>query len=211
MKSILVVNPKGGCGKTTISTNLASYYAVWDVPTALVDYDPQKSASDWIRIRPDDASKIEAHTGLKRENSFSSEIKRVIYDAPARASLPTVEKLIKGVDIVLIPVLPSAIDMRVTAKFVADLLVKLKLRHKPVRIGVVGNRMQVNYKSSIQLEQFLDKVGIPYLAKLRASQNYVRGAAKGLGIFDMQPSLVRKDIESWKELISWIEAKDAVV
>ena len=97
--------------------------------------------------------------------------------------------------------------MRVTAKFIADLLIKVKVIHKPVKIAVVGNRMQASYKSSALLENFLENADIPFLAKLRASQNYVHAVREGLGIFDMTPSTVKQDVETWKPLVNWIEQK----
>lgn len=208
MRSILVVNPKGGCGKTTIATNLASFYAVWEVPVGLIDLDPQKSSSDWLKARPETASTIQEFSGVKRKVGFPSDLKRVIYDAPAKTQLASVTRLIDMVDVVLIPVLPSAIDIRVTAKFIADLLIKVKVRYKPVKIAVVGNRMQANYKSSMLLEDFLENVDIPYIAKIRASQQYVQAANAGLGIFDMTPFTVKVDVEAWKPLVNWIERKD---
>lgn len=210
MRSILVVNPKGGCGKTTIATNLASFYAVWDVPVGLVDLDSQKSSTDWLKARPETASKIQGFYGVRSKVDLPSGLRRVIYDAPAKVSLASVSKLINVVDVVLIPVLPSAIDMRVTAKFIADLLIKVKVRNKPVKIAVVGNRMQANYKSSVLLETFLENAGIPFLARIRASQKYVHAANNGLGIFDMTPSSVKLDVETWKPLVNWVERKIVV-
>ena len=207
MRSILVINPKGGSGKTTLATNLASFYAVWDVPVGLVDLDTQKSSTDWLKARSDSASTIQGFYGLKRKIDLPPDIRRVIYDAPAKVSLASVEKLISVSDVVLIPVLPSAIDMRVTAKFIADLLIKVKVRHKPVKIAVVGNRMHTSYKSSVLLENFLENAEIPFLAKLRVSQKYVHAAGAGLGIFDMPPSQVKQDVETWKPLVNWIEQK----
>jgi chromosome partitioning protein len=208
MRSILVVNPKGGCGKTTIATNLASFYAVWEVSVGLVDLDPQKSSHDWLKARPETASAIQEFSAAKQKSGFPYDLQRVIYDAPAKTQLASVSKLIDVVDVVLIPVLPSAIDIRVTAKFIADLLIKVKVRYKPVKIAVVGNRMQANYKSSELLENFLQKVEIPYIAKIRASQQYVQAADAGLGIFDMTPFTVKHDVESWKPLVNWVERRD---
>ena len=205
MKSILIVNPKGGCGKTTLATNLASFYAVWDVPVAIVDLDPQKSSLDWLRARPARASKIHGVSGLIRRPEIPRNTRRVIYDAPARSQLATVSRLIDLVDVVLIPVLPSAMDMRVTAKFIADLLIKVKVRHRSVKVAIVGNRMHTNFKSSKELDSFLMNADIPFLAKLRASQKYVHAASNGLGIFDMLPSAVKKDVETWKPLVKWVE------
>ncbi|MBT5031894.1 MAG: ParA family protein [Proteobacteria bacterium] len=205
MRSILIVNPKGGCGKTTLTTNLASFYAVWDVPVAIVDLDPQKSSLDWLRARPSHASKIHGFSGLNCKPKLPHNVRRVIYDVPARPQLSAISKLIDVVDVVLIPVLPSAIDVRVTAKFIADLLIKVKVRHKSVKVAIVGNRMQMNYKSTKELDNFLMNADIPFIAKLRASQKYVQSASNGLGIFDMLPSAVKQDVETWKPLLKWIE------
>ena len=117
MRSILVVNPKGGCGKTTVATNLATYYAVWDTSTALVDLDPQQSSMEWLRVRSDDENKIQGFNGLKGKIFPQEGTERIIYDAPARTDTVKVSRLIKLVDVVIIPVLPSAMDMRVTASF----------------------------------------------------------------------------------------------
>ena len=205
MKSILIVNPKGGCGKTTLTTNLASFYAVWDVPVAIVDLDPQKSSLDWLQARPSHASKIHGLSGLNRKPKLPYNVRRVIYDVPSRPQLAAISRWIDVVDVVLIPVLPSAIDVRVTAKFIADLLIKLKVRHRSVKVAMVGNQMQMNYKSSKELDNFLMNAEIPFITKLRASQKYVLSASSGLGIFDMLPSAVKQDVETWKPLVKWVE------
>jgi len=207
MKSILVVNPKGGCGKTTLATNLATYYAVWDVSTALVDLDPQQSSMDWINVRPDNENKIQGFNGLTGKIFPEADTKRIIYDAPARTDTAKVTKLIKLVDVVLIPVLPSSIDIRVVAKFVADLSARLRKENSKVLIGVVANRSQRNYQSYKVLERFLKKLDVPFVGSLRNSQNYVKAAEQGIGVFEMPLADVKQDMKEWRPIIEWIEGK----
>jgi len=207
MRSILVVNPKGGCGKTTIATNLATYYAVWDVPTALVDLDPQQSSMDWLRVRPKDENPIQGFNGLKGKIYPAENTERVIYDAPARTDTAKVARLIKLVDVVIIPVLPSAIDMRVAASFVADIVTRVKANNANAIIGVVANRTQRNYQSYTALLKFLKKLNVPFVGALRNSQNYIKAADSGVGIFEMPLSDAKVDMKEWELIVNWVEGK----
>ena len=207
MRSILVVNPKGGCGKTTIATNLATYYAVWDTSTALVDLDPQQSSMEWLRVRPDSENKIQGFNGLSGKIYPDPNTQRVIYDAPARTDSAKVAKLIKLVDVVIIPVLPSALDMRVTAAFVADITARVRANNSHAIIGVVANRAQKNYHSYRALLSFLKNMNVPFVGVIRNSQNYVKAADTGVGIFEMPLTEVDKDMREWKPILHWIEGK----
>jgi len=207
MRSILVANPKGGCGKTTIATNLVTYYAVWNVPTALVDLDPQQSSMDWLKTRPDSENEIQGFNGLKGKIYPQADTQRVIYDAPARTDNLKLAKLIKLVDVVIIPVLPSAIDMRVAASFVADIVTRVRANNSRALIGVVANRTQKNYQSYSALMTFLKSLNIPVVGALRNSQNYIKAADTGVGIFEMPAADVRKDMQEWAPIINWVEGK----
>lgn len=207
MRSILVVNPKGGCGKTTIATNLATYYAVWETSTALVDLDPQQSSMEWLRVRPKDENPIQGFNGLKGKIYPDADTERIIYDAPARTDSAKVARLIKLVDVVLIPVLPSAIDMRVAASFVADLITRVKANNSKALIGVVANRTQRNYNSYTALLKFLKKLDVPFVGALRNSQNYIKAADTGVGIFEMPLQEAKFDMKEWELIIHWIEGK----
>ncbi len=206
-RSILVVNPKGGCGKTTLATNLASYYAVWGVETALVDLDPQLSSLEWLEARPKELPPIAAVQGPLHKAKIPSEIRRVIYDAPAREAMGEIVELLHTVEAVIIPVLPSPIDIRAAAHFIADLLVKGRLRQRKTLVGVVANRVRENTIIFHQLEQFLKGLEIPFVTVLRDTQNYIRAARAGIGIFELAPSEVAQDLEQWRPLINWIEGK----
>lgn len=208
MRSILVVNPKGGCGKTTIATNLATYYAVWNMPVALVDLDPQQSSMEWLRVRSKDENTIQGFNGLAGEIYPDPNTERVIYDAPARTDSAKVAKLIKLVDVVIIPILPSAIDMRVAASFVADIVARIRANNSHALIGVVANRAQQNYQSYKVLSDFLSLLDIPFIGTLRNSQNYIKAADTGTGIFEMPIAEVEKDMEEWKPIIYWVEKSE---
>ncbi len=207
MRSILVVNPKGGCGKTTIATNLATYYAVWDISTALVDLDPQQSSMEWLRVRPKDENKIQGFNGLKGKIYPHVDTQRVIYDAPARTDSAKVARLIKLVDVVIIPVLPSAIDMRVAASFITDITARVRKNNAKAIIGVVANRAQKNYHSYQALLSFLKALDVPFVGVIRNSQNYVKAADSGVGIFEMPASEVKQDMIEWEPVLHWIEGK----
>jgi ATPases involved in chromosome partitioning len=207
MRSILVVNPKGGCGKTTIATNLATYYAVWDMSTALVDLDPQQSSMDWLRTRPKSENPIQGFNGLKGKIYPDAGTERVVYDCPARTDTKKVARLIKLVDVVIIPVMPSAIDMRVAASFIADIVGKVRANNANAIMGVVANRVQKNYHSYGALISFLRKLDIPLVGALRNSQNYVKAADSGIGIFEASMSDVKIDMKEWEPIIHWVEGK----
>lgn len=207
MRSILIVNPKGGCGKTTIATNLATYYAVWDTSIALVDLDPQQSAMDWVRVRPESENKIQGFNGLIGKIYPEEETQRVIYDCPARTDSKKVAKLIELMDVVIIPVMPSAIDMRVAAQFVANILGEIRKTNSKAILGVVANRTQKNYASYKALARFLKALDVPFVGALRNSQNYIKAADSGVGIFEMPISDVKSDMKEWEPIINWVEGK----
>ena len=207
MRSILIVNPKGGCGKTTIATNLATYYAVWDTSIALVDLDPQQSAMDWVRVRPESENKIQGFNGLIGKIYPEEETQRVVYDCPARTDSKKVAKLIELMDVVIIPVMPSAIDMRVAAQFVANILGEIRKTNSKAILGVVANRTQKNYASYKALARFLKALDVPFVGALRNSQNYIKAADSGVGIFEMPISDVKSDMKEWEPIINWVEGK----
>lgn len=207
MKTTLIVNPKGGCGKSTLATNLASYYALWKVPVALVDYDPQHSSLEWLMQRNQDASPIQGIDASRKVSgaSIPGEIERAIIDTPARISLKQLRKLFTFADQVILPVLPSPIDIRAAGHFIGELMLGDLLGVS--RVGLVANRVKENTLIYRNLEQFLDKIKIPLVTHLRDAQNYIHAADDGYGIFEMSPYQVDKDIEQWRPLIEWIEKK----
>jgi chromosome partitioning protein len=207
MRTILVINAKGGCGKTTISTNLASYYASRGRKTALVDYDVQQSSLEWLEQRPEWREPIKGIAGGEQRVRIPNNIERVVLDSPARVQGRQVSDLLRRADLVLVPVLPSPIDIRAAAHFIGDLLVRGRINERQNRVAVVANRVRENTLVYVQLQKFLKSLQIPFVTTLRDTQNYIRAVERGIGIFEMAPSMVEKDLAQWRRLLRWIERK----
>lgn len=214
MKRIVVINSKGGCGKTTVSTNLASYYASQNINTALFDYDPQGSSMRWLKLRSPESSTIYgvmAQKNAARAVTMSwqlrlpAETERLIIDTPPGLKGVDLIEQIKGADNILIPVLPSPLDIFATADFIRDLLLEAKVRIHRTQIGIVANRVKKNTVAFQSLERFLDSLSIPVVARLRDTQNYLRATDEGLGIHELKGQNVYIDKLHWKYLTQWID------
>jgi len=214
MTRILVLNSKGGCGKTTIATNLASYYASLGVTTALVDHDPQASATRWLSLRPREKTEIYGVPAYERlragvTQSWQRRVlpgtQKLIIDAPAGVMGQSLQEFIRQVDVVIVPVLPSPIDIHAATRFIEDLLLIGKVRSFGVHVAVVANRVKKNTLVYQSLERFLDTLKLPFLASFRDTQNYVRASARGVGIFEMWDQRVQEDKLHWQNLIDWLD------
>lgn len=204
-RTILVVNSKGGSGKTTVSINIASYYVTNGTPTVLVDLDRQRSSMRWLERRPQANPTIEKMSGWdNRRYPVGTEL--VVMDAPAQIQRQDLLKLVSRADVVIVPVLPSPIDIDAAAEFIGVLLIHAKIRIARTPVGVVANRVKANTLIYARLLRFLKTLRIPFVTSIRDTQNYIHAAEQGLGIFEMRPSIVKKDIEQWQALIAWIEA-----
>ena len=220
MQKILVINSKGGCGKTTVATNLASYFASHDLNTALLDFDPQGSSTRWLKLRPESKPAIYgSHVADKKNTtgktraflmSVPPETDRVIFDAPARASEIELKELILQVDIIIIPVLPSSIDIHAVTRFIEELLVTCKVRQKGIGVGIIANRAKKTTLTYKSLERFLKSLKLPFLTTLRDTQNYVHAAERGIGISEMWDKRTDNDKEQWKPLMSWLDSAHAI-
>jgi chromosome partitioning protein len=208
MRHILVTNAKGGCGKSTIATNLAAYYASEGFATALADYDPQGSALTWLAQRPDSVAPI---TGLAAYDSGLKSLPRgteyVIIDAPARSHGKELSELVRRAETILVPVLPSPIDMNAAAKFIEELLQMGKVADKHAKVGLIANRIKENTLIFDELDEYLRHFKVPYLTALREAQNYIRAYQRGLGIHELPPYLAWPDWEQWDPLIEWLDSK----
>ncbi|HBE92427.1 MAG TPA: chromosome partitioning protein [Gammaproteobacteria bacterium] len=208
MKTILVLNAKGGCGKTTLSTNLASFYATSGFNTVLADFDPQQSSLEWLSARNKDFYyEIHGISPFEHRLRFGKDVERVILDAPARVEGKQLADLIKRADVILIPVLPSPIDMRAASHFISDLQKSGKFKDHGKKVALVANRVREKTLIYKDLDKFLKHLKIPFIATLRDTQNYIHAAEQGLGIFDMPWYQVEHDLEQWKPLTRWIERK----
>ena len=208
MRHIMVLNSKGGCGKSTIATNLASYYASEGKRVALVDYDPQASSLDWLARRPDSRAEIVSIDGAKDGLTHlprNTEI--VIEDAPARSHGAELTDLVRHAETLIVPVLPSKIDMQASAKFLEELANVGKVKRRQVRVAVVANRIRENTIIFDELDEYLEGLKMPYIATLREAQNYIRAYTRGLGIFELPQYLAWPDLEEWEPLIDWLNSR----
>ncbi len=215
LKKIVVINSKGGCGKTTLSTNLAGYYAANGYPTALYDYDPQDSAARWLQQRSGEMPRIHgvaaAHApaqGITRsfQMRLPPETQRLVLDTPASLKRMELIEILRNAAAIIVPILPSTIDSHVTVNFVQDLRTEIRLHAPAAPVAVVANRVRRNTRAFHALLQFLEARDMTPVTCLRDSQNYVHAAAEGAGIHELRSNLTRIDREHWQPLIDWLEA-----
>jgi len=208
MRHILVTNAKGGCGKSTLATNIAAYYASEGYDTALADYDPQGSALSWLDERPESAAPI---TGLAGYDDGLRHLPRnadfVIIDSPARTHGKELNELVKHAETILVPVLPSPIDIKAAGDFITELLGRNKVANKQAKVGLVANRVKENTLIFDELDEYLEKLKVPYLGALREAQNYIRAYQRGLGIHELPPYLAWPDWDQWDPIIKWLDSK----
>jgi len=216
MQRILVLNPKGGSGKTTIATNLASYFASLGDRPLLSDHDPQGSSSRWLKKRKPEQPFIHGIAAFERNNRMTRawqmrippDAAHVVVDTPAAVVAQDMPELTKSADAIIVPVLPSDIDIHAFSKCIADLLLIAKVKREDDRIGVIANRVKRNTLVYASLMRFLNTLGIPVIATLRDSQNYIRAAEQGVGLHEMKKNLVEQDLEDWDPLLTWLRAKE---
>lgn len=205
MPVIVVANPKGGVGKSTLSTNLAGYLARQGHAVMLGDIDRQQSARTWLGLRPPHLPVIagwEVHADhLVRPPKGTS---HVVLDTPAGLHGKKFDEVLKLADRVLVPLQPSLFDIYATREFVVQLLAHRK--HDKVDVALVGNRVRDGSISAGQLDSFLGTLGVPWLGHLRDTQNYIHLAARGLTLWDVAPSRVEKDLEQWAPIVRWTGA-----
>jgi chromosome partitioning protein len=218
MNTTLVVNPKGGSGKTTIAINLASRFAADNIPTTLLDYDPQGSSLNWLRSRAPHAARIHGANGAPekfgRLRSFQMyvppETRQLIIDAPAGSSGLLLHEMVERAHCVIVPVIPSPIDLHATENFIKDLLGTARMRTGAVRLGVVANKVRVSMPAYHLLQRFLDSIDMKLLARLLDSDLYLKAAESGLGIFEMDPNLSVTERKQFAPIIEWVDGQHAL-
>jgi chromosome partitioning protein len=208
----LVANAKGGSGKTTIATNVAAYFAQTSNHVAIIDYDPQGSSSQWVKERTSNlpfiyAVDVCAKGGVASTRSFQLKVPSVtthiIMDTPAGLAGVNLSEAIRQCDAILIPIVPSAIDIRAATSFIKDVLLSPGFRRQPKPIAVIANRVKRNTLGYNKLEIFLNSLNIPFIATIRDTQHYVRGSELGMGVYDFS-SPNEKDEADWQPLLAWL-------
>jgi len=213
LHKIVVLNPKGGCGKTTLATNIAAYYAMRGPAPTLVDFDPRGFGIRWLHKRPDNRPQIYGRGAYQRAMQGRQAVhlqtrpdtEKLIIDLPAALSSDELQDVTYDAGSILIPVLPSNIDVNCASQFIADLLLVAQIDRRDHQLAVVANRTRQNTRSYRMLLRFLTSLQIPLIAVLRDSQNYVHAAGQGIGICEMPAHKVQKDITQLRLIISWLD------
>lgn len=202
MSVIAVVNPKGGVGKSTFATNLAGYLAHQGHKVVLGDTDIQQSSRTWLSLRPANLPSISAwdiedgHIAKPPKGTT-----HVVLDTPAGLSGKKLDAVLKIADKVVIPLQPSIFDILATEEFIK----KLNKHDRRYQLAVLGMRVNARSRAADQLAHYVGQLGLPVLAYLRDTQNYIQLAAHGATLWDVAPSRVEKDVAQWQDILAWIE------
>jgi chromosome partitioning protein len=214
LNTIVVLNPKGGCGKTTLVTNLASYYASRGPRPAVMDCDPQGSTMRWIEKRSESQPPIHGIAAYKKTMQATRswqlrvplETTSLIVDSPAGLTHDNLREMTRDASSILVPVLPSSIDIHAASRCIADLLLVAKIDRRDRKLAVVANRTRRNTRSFEKLMRFLDSLGIPIIGVLRDSQNFIHAAEEGIGVCEMPRHRVKKELEQIERVVEWLDA-----
>lgn len=220
VRRILIINGKGGCGKTTIATNLAVAYVRAGHGVALMDNDPQGSSSFWAESRSADLPAIHLIPTYRRSNMYQTTVfqnrlppgvDRVIVDGHSNARDRDLELLLKQTDVVLVPLQPSSIDIQAGSRFITEMMTHRAFRQAPRPLAVIANRVQPNTATHAKLQHFLACLDVPTVATFRDSPVYMEAAEEGKGVVDMVDSrAARKETPAWWDLMRWIDAQPKV-
>jgi chromosome partitioning protein len=217
MNTTLVINAKGGVGKSTITTNLASYFAARDIPTTIAEFDPQGSSLNWLAQRSSDARKINgADLSSRIGAGFANgrrviprETRQLIIDAPAGPSRLLLQDLLARAQSILIPVAPSSIDVHATANFIKELLLVGHVRFRNIRVAVIANRVRNSKPVYAPLERFVSTLGITFLGRVTDSDVYIEAAETGLGVFDLPAEGAAAEQREFMPIARWVQGESA--
>jgi len=213
MQTILIINSKGGSGKTTITTNIASYFASRNHKTAIMDYDPQGSSLHWLKIRSKGANAIHAANAATQKGNLMRSLQmyvpanteKLVIDAPAGVEGLLLQEMVRKTDFIVIPVAPSTIDIHATADFIKDLLLKGGIRNQKMKVAVIANRVRRTMPVYEPLERFLQVLSLPFLTRLSDSDQYILAAEQGTGIFEMDETDVAAERDEFEPIINWLD------
>jgi len=217
INTTLVVNPKGGSGKTTIAINLAASFAADNVATTLMDYDPQGSSLNWLRSRSPLAPRIHGANGAPGKfgqlRSFDMyvppETRQLVIDAPAGSSGVLLQEMVDRAHCIVVPVVPSVIDIHATGNFIKDILATGRVRTRDIRLAVVANKVRVTMPAYQPLLRFLDTLELKMRARLLDSDVYLKAAEAGLSIFEYEPSQTAAERKQFMPIVEWVTGEHA--
>ncbi len=207
MKTILVASSKGGAGKTTLATNLAAHFALEGRRTVLVDADPQHSSTRWAERRAElESAVLPIDAGRKKawRSVLPEDAERVVIDAPAGSMAEDLESFIELADAIVVPVLPSALDIEATVGFLNSLSKVPRVHKRKLPVGLVVNRSKPWTNTSQQAVEMLKSWPYPVVAQLRDTQAYVVMAGLGRSLFDYRSAQVREHQADWEPLLKWV-------
>lgn len=208
MRAILVANPKGGCGKTTLATNLAGYLASQNHRVVMWDLDQQKSSLNWLALRSSELPTI-TRLGLERGEASQSIMEKndwLVLDSPAGIHGKNLSHALKLAHKILVPIQPSVFDMVTTRDFIDRLMEEKTIQRHKAFIGIVGMRVDPRTRAASTLEQFLSQYNLPILTYLRDTMVYVNSAFNGKSIFDLPFHQAERDLKQWQPLTEWLKA-----
>lgn len=203
MKTILVANPKGGSGKTTLSINIAGYLVNQGARVAMLDLDRQQSSSLWLSMREMDLPLIDLLSAKKPDTGYDW----LVIDSPAGLHGKNLAHALKLAHKIIVPVAPSLFDLHASRAFLQSLAGEKMVRKSKCDIGIIGMRMNARTKAAQALEHFLGTLDLPILAYLRETQVYVNAAFEGKSLFDLPPHLAERELEQWAFLQTWLDQK----
>ena len=205
MLRVLVTNIKGGCGKTTIATNLAAAFASGGFATGLAEVDRQRSSLTWLKLRGEQGRPIAGLDWRKEVGEVPPQLRRLVIDAPANLRMRHVDELIAEADLVVVPVLASVFDEGSTERFLAKLEELKPIRKGRKSVALVANRLRSRSKATLRLDGFLDRLGQTVAARLSDRAVYGELAVQGLSVFDLDGRLIRPVRDEWRPLLNTIE------
>ncbi len=211
--TVLVLNSKGGCGKSTIATNLAGYYAAQGHVTALKDYDPQGSSSEWLRQRSSSRPPIHGISAFRTSSNMTrawqmrlpGDISRVVIDSPAAVDLPRMVSVLRDVDKIVVPILPSPIDIRASAMFIHSFLRFVRSHPCRADLCVVASRVPGRSQAFATMQRIFNNLEIPLRARLSENEHYIHAAEHGVSLLELDDALIGEDKREWRPLLDWLE------
>lgn len=204
MRTIVVANPKGGSGKTTLATNIAGWLAGKRQVVAIADFDPQQSASEWLARRPALFPTIARWDPQAKRGSVERSPQWLVVDTPAGVQTESLREVLKRADAMLVPISPSAYDMTASQRFLSAIGEYKAVKQGSLPLGLVGMRVDARTHSAAELDEFLGGTDLPVVAHLRDTQTYVYCARDGASVFDLPRSRAEQDWDQWRPLTRWI-------